>query len=387
LLIAGLALLGTASVTALAVDFDPVGGSGDHQDTDRCPPGKYLAGVRFRSGSWMDQITIACAPMDASGTVGASDFPFPAKGGGGGGADEAFCKGNQIVFGMNYTLTINNQVRHITFNCGTKTLDKYHELSFGGNDQGAHNSATHPFQSCGPAGNGQAATGLKINWGNHVNALGLLCGPLPKAPPKPAADQIKGTNADFAGTWDTKVPDSNAKYLLTLSINGNTVTGDFVNQQDPKYNGTLSGTAINGRLAYTYTQPQVNGSGRGFFIVSAGNTIAGFTYSSDQPKKAHGWEGRRVKLTGKPKPPATPPPAAPPPGKAATALVGTTVYQNHTDENPPKVCAMRPNDTGTLLETAPDNPLWLHLTAITGGCNGKSGWVWKGDQGEDVSVK
>ena len=50
--------------------FQPYGGVGDASFDDRCPAGQYLVGLRVRSGLWLDQMAISCAPINADETWG-----------------------------------------------------------------------------------------------------------------------------------------------------------------------------------------------------------------------------------------------------------------------------------------------------------------------------
>jgi hypothetical protein len=47
---------------AAAKEFPPFGDRGDAQATDRCKPGTFLIGLKVRSGDWVDQIEMICAP-------------------------------------------------------------------------------------------------------------------------------------------------------------------------------------------------------------------------------------------------------------------------------------------------------------------------------------
>src|SRR5689334_7370644 len=94
--IALLALLSFSTIPAYADNFDPAGGSGDRQDPDSCPDNSYLAGARYRSGNWLDQIQIACVRMAKDGTTGTPFFPTSSRGGNGGDSGEATCPSNQV---------------------------------------------------------------------------------------------------------------------------------------------------------------------------------------------------------------------------------------------------------------------------------------------------
>jgi hypothetical protein len=83
-------------------------------------------------------------------------------------------------------------------------------------------------------------------------------------------------NIDLNGTWNTKTSQG-ADYVLTLRVDGDNVSGSFVNKIAGQYNGTLHGTATGGVLKYKYFQPKIGngyqGEGFGTFMVSNGSLI------------------------------------------------------------------------------------------------------------------
>ncbi len=193
----GIFLLALFSMVPLAAavaakEFSPVGGSGDAAAPDRCPPGQYLVGLRVRSGLWVDQMSITCARVNSDGSIGAK-FHGPVRGGNGGGPSEDTCADGHIVNGMGLQMTAKNrQVREFVFYCSSTTGNARHSLSLG------NATATFPSitQNCP---NGEAATGIQVRFGKHVNAAGLLCGPTPKvaaantpAPSTPQSPQNEG---------------------------------------------------------------------------------------------------------------------------------------------------------------------------------------------------
>ena len=98
--------------------------------------------------------------------------------------------------------------------------------------------------------------------------------------------------ADFAGVWAMKYGGLGGEYELTLRVNGDTVTGEFVNTADPNLKGTLSGTAENGRLRYTYIHPQTGETSRGGLYVKP-DGISGGMYPPGAVQ-ATIWKGTRV---------------------------------------------------------------------------------------------
>ena len=162
--------------------FQPYGGVGDASFDDRCPAGQYLVGLRVRSGLWLDQMAISCAPINADGTLGGRYYG-PARGGNGGGPGEGYCPPGQVINNMNFTLTNGNrQVIKFDFHCRSTTNAAAASLLTVGSPAINSNIAPHPpGQSC-PGGD--AATGMTGRTGQHVNAVGLVCSRIvvPQAP-------------------------------------------------------------------------------------------------------------------------------------------------------------------------------------------------------------
>ncbi len=150
------------------------GGVGDATAPEECEAGKYLVGVKLRSGAWWDQLTIACAAPRADATFGPLAFGTPRGGTGGGEATLYLCPDNEVVIGANVEFTEGNrQVAHAVLNCASEETLQYRQsigapaVSANGSNHGAFIS-----QQCSP---GEAATGFNVRFGQHVNALGMIC--------------------------------------------------------------------------------------------------------------------------------------------------------------------------------------------------------------------
>ncbi|NYH99947.1 CAP domain-containing protein [Cupriavidus plantarum] len=155
-----------------ARDFAAVGAQGDFAARDACPAGQFLVGMRVRSGAWMDQISITCAPVAPNGDVGAPWFGTT-RGGNGGGPSERTCGAGKIVGGIGLLFTDGNrQVLTIDVSCRSTTGNDRTTFRLGQEPPGFSRFPTE-IQTC-PAG--EAATGVQGRYGRHVNALGLLCG-------------------------------------------------------------------------------------------------------------------------------------------------------------------------------------------------------------------
>lgn len=152
------------------VAFPPFGGVGDHDVTDNCPSGQILVGLSLRSGAWVDQIALTCAPVDpATGATGLAKDVLPARGGTGGGPSSGTCLPGFVIHGVGLMMTGGErQIRSFVFECVSTTSTARHSLDLG------NSSPYFPsiFEMC-PTG--EAVVGARIRYGKHVNAIGLVC--------------------------------------------------------------------------------------------------------------------------------------------------------------------------------------------------------------------
>lgn len=163
---------------AVAKDFDPFGDRGDHQGSDKCPAKQFLVGARVRVGDWMDQIAIICAPLNSEGITGTRTTGQPRGGTSGAAPVDKTCAPNEIIVGVGLLMTPENrQVRMLRFNCASMRAPTRHDLDVGNTTHGAPSNIR---QDC-PAD--QAIVGIKINYGLHVNAIGVMCGVKPQLAP------------------------------------------------------------------------------------------------------------------------------------------------------------------------------------------------------------
>ena len=194
-----------------------------------------------------------------------------------------------------------------------------------------------------------------------------------KLPPESTAP-FAASLAAYAGVWSVTTV-QNARYQMTLHVNGDVLTGEFKNLQNDIYSGTLTGKLLSNGAAITWVQPRNLDStgqpsqGKGRIAVHTDNTFGGgITYQAPGAVQGsyYAWHGTRASAT----PPATQP--------IATAVAGDTVYKNNSgDPSPANVaCTMSPGDQGTVNQSASGPAKWLFLEKISGQCNGKSGYVW-----------
>lgn len=316
--------------------YAPHGARGDFGGELRCPPGKYVTRFSGGTGQIIDRIAIVCAPSVRSGYASqrgpdinalVNSFTSDSLGGGGGGPSGAGCPVGQLVFAGYVNLNIaRRQVEYLGFECitpgqsqtsgaggrygGTGDTPNWHGLD---SDDGRMRA----FR-CKP---GEAMTGLTVRYGEHVNALGLICNvvvlAMPRANPAPAPTRVitrtgrapsSGTQlalaSAFQGGWNT-VTNADGRFAMDIRQHGTfsgraneelPFSGKFTNSQGAsQYNGTLFGTVNSSTRVFTfeYEQPGISGKGRGTFTLSAdGNSFTGGgTYNETTPFT---WNGTRA---------------------------------------------------------------------------------------------
>jgi hypothetical protein len=187
-LVAVLALLFVALAgPAMATDRPVLGGGGGGGPVrDLCPAGKYLIGVNGNYGFVVDRIALICAAINSDGTRGEVWQDTKYYGGAGGSPlPKTTCGGNEIIYGLKLQtgdVPSHTVVRQIVFTCISLTNGAAGPLDIGVSDK----PSTVPESCTG----GEAVTGLQIKYGTYVDAVGLICGPVVRAPapaPSPVA--------------------------------------------------------------------------------------------------------------------------------------------------------------------------------------------------------
>lgn len=164
----------------------PFGGKeGNNVTHDHCPGNEVMVGVRYRAGAWIDQLSVACAPVGADGRLGAPHFLAPRGGGGGTRPTDALCPPTPgAISGIAFVLTDKDrEVGRITLSCMQKLGSTPLEVG------PASSGSSVRVQRC-PAG--QVAVGLGMRTGDAVNKLELMCGPLGAGSPTPVANTRDG---------------------------------------------------------------------------------------------------------------------------------------------------------------------------------------------------
>jgi hypothetical protein len=186
------------------------GGSGDAQRPLECPPGEFLRGVTGRTGVAIDAIGILCAPGHSYREYDPPHAVGDVLGGPGGGPNQAACPDTQAVNSITFGLTSGRVVEVFELTCQNH-VDK---IYFGPNGYSFGGTA-HSAQCSGD----EAFTGLLVNYGKFVNAIGFICDAVPymargfaaPSPPPPAATgPALAPRASIAGVWSMTA--SNGRY-------------------------------------------------------------------------------------------------------------------------------------------------------------------------------
>ena len=171
LLIASLGCTLVISEVTARTFRDPYGGSGTDHASDECTPGKYFVGVVGATGAWIDQIAVLCAEAKSDGTFGPAKT-IASRGGTGGALHPAvLCPRNQVITQIRVWPTEDRQVASLDLACVGGNVPTT-ELQFGGTDPHPNGGHKWDTQNCLK---GEAATGLNINYGRHVNGIGIIC--------------------------------------------------------------------------------------------------------------------------------------------------------------------------------------------------------------------
>ena len=185
-----------------ATDLPLYGGSGGQQVRAECPKGSYLVGLAGRAGSWVDRIAPVCAPwLRGSQALGTPTIGQSFGMSGGGQEQQTICTrsgNNRLAIQSWWTHLLrsdNHYVQYIEMYCDSlptplPPTNYGPRLDFGTRPNDVEELVTYgpfssqpPFQAC-PAG--EAAVGIRVRAGQFVDAIGLICGPLPARVGAPA---------------------------------------------------------------------------------------------------------------------------------------------------------------------------------------------------------
>lgn len=160
-----------APATQARTTFPAHGGSGDISNASVCPTGNFIVGFRGRAGLWIDQIRIRCAPLLDGGGVGKSTA-LAGAGGPGGGEQAQKCDPGHVINQINFfTTKENRQIEMISFRC----MNPDDRSMQGGYVHFGYDGGVtfRNYEQVCP--DGEAAVGLTHRWGEHVNAIALIC--------------------------------------------------------------------------------------------------------------------------------------------------------------------------------------------------------------------
>lgn len=197
-----LSILGLATCLALACpditlagDLPIYGGLGGQRFRAECPKGSYLVGLAGRTGAWVDRIAPVCAPwLRGSQTLGTPTMGQSFGMSGGGQEQQALCTSGNTFAVQSWKITLltsdNHYVQFIQAYCTSLVPSSaYGILVFGQKDPYADNLALGPFGSKPPeqtCPDGEVAVGFRVRAGQFIDAIGMICGPVPARVGAPA---------------------------------------------------------------------------------------------------------------------------------------------------------------------------------------------------------
>ena len=213
----------------LATDLPIYGGLGGQEFRADCPTGSYLVGLSGRTGEWVDNIAPICAPWLVAKQVFGPPSVGPSHGASIGGqkhpADCGVQAGNIHVvqsWKIDILRSDNHYVKHIMAHCLSLSPSASSRVfHFGTKDPYDQNISFGPFgtkppeQAC-PAK--EAAVGIRGRAGQFVDAIGLICGPLPLGPSAPVmklpGPLVQGPSPATPINPQTKKHADSSRYVL-----------------------------------------------------------------------------------------------------------------------------------------------------------------------------
>lgn len=173
-----------AQTTVLPVQGGPGGG----RFTSNCS-GDFVAGIYMRAGAWLDSIGLKCAAFNsARGTFARPAWNKAFHGGSGGAEQERVCPPNSAVTAIRFGYTRDgSRPKYIDFVQITcrQVRPPRNTTSVDCMETGDGCWMFHPgqpnlrsFSQLCP--DGQAAIGINGRAGAYVDAIGLICRPMPR---------------------------------------------------------------------------------------------------------------------------------------------------------------------------------------------------------------
>ncbi len=176
-----------------ATELELVGGPGGNLFRAECPQGAYLVGLAGRTGEWVDRIAPICAPWLRGSQAFGPPTIGPTFGASTGGQDRqrtCWADGNKTLAIQSwYVETIkstNPPVQYLEIHCVSLGPAQAVGLFDFGNPTAASEERVSkgPYpHGCQP---GEIASGFRVRAGLFVDALGLICRPIPPRVGAPA---------------------------------------------------------------------------------------------------------------------------------------------------------------------------------------------------------
>lgn len=183
---------------AQATVFPAHGGKGDRAEECLCPQGQVLVGFHGRTGSWIDQIGLICAPFAPPAYARGALRRQQPRGGNGGGTNEQYCIADAAIRQVTVRMLgeyrgIRKYVWSIDFSCfRPRDGSAANAGAFRGDIQGKGVDLTADDFAAQRCPGNEYAIGLNIRYGEHVNAAGLICGQVDSASTPYGAGNVSG---------------------------------------------------------------------------------------------------------------------------------------------------------------------------------------------------
>ncbi len=188
-----IALSLTASTAAMATITETVGSPGGGLYQLSCTPGHFVAGFRAVAGAWVDGLGLVCVPFDAgSNKLGSARSRNGWTGGKSGQPQEAYCAQGKAITGISVTHTRGNclprqYVNSIGLKCQHSERDQACISSGELCDEvpptvrGTIVKTVHDYKrDVLQCPKDEWATGVQGKSGKYVDAIALICEPLPE---------------------------------------------------------------------------------------------------------------------------------------------------------------------------------------------------------------
>jgi len=88
-------------------------------------------GLVGNTGSWIDQITVACASVKPDLTL-TGPRTIASRDGSGGAFKQSFCKNDEVVTEVNISRTANYEIQHVMMKCSSIRTWAANSVIFGG---------------------------------------------------------------------------------------------------------------------------------------------------------------------------------------------------------------------------------------------------------------